>query len=89
MSLETYYKLQRLYLAPAVNRCWEREQLSLLKALGKEIAVGGDTRCDSPAHSAKYGTYHLVELNLNKVLAVELVQVNVFQVICSVFQMTI
>lgn len=90
MSRETYYKLQRLYLAPAVNRCWEREQLSLLKALqGKEIAVGGDARCDSPGHSAKYGTYHLVELNLNEVLAVELVQVNVFQVICSVFQMII
>ena len=77
MSLKTYYKLQRLYLAPAVNRCWENEQVSLLKSLeSKSIDVGGDARCDSPGHSAKYGTYHLVELNLNKVLAVELVQVN-------------
>ena len=86
MLLETYCKLQRLYLSPAVNRCWEREQLSLH---GNEIAVGGDARCDSPGHSAKYGTYHLVELDLNKVLAVEVVQVIVFQVICSVFQMII
>ena len=76
MSLRTYYKIQKFYLAPAVNRCWENEQSSLLKSLqGKSIAVGGDARCDSPGHSAKYGTYHLVELNLNKVLAVELVQV--------------
>ena len=80
MSLKTYYKLQRLYLAPAVNRCWENEQHSLLKSLqGRSINVGGDARCDSPGHSAKYGTYHLVELNLNKVLAVELVQVNIRQ----------
>ena len=76
MSLKTYYKIQRVYLAPVVNRCWENEQLFLLTSLkGKAIDLGGDARCDSPGHSAKYGTYHLVELNLNKVLAVELVQV--------------
>lgn len=77
MSLKTYCKLQRLNLAPAVNRCGENEQLCLLKSLqGKSINVGGNARCDSPGHSAKYGTYHSVELTLNKVLAVELVQVN-------------
>ena len=76
MSLKTYYKIQRVYLAPAVKRCWENEQLSLLTSLqGKAIDLGGDARCDSPGHSAKYGTYHLVELNLNKVLAVVLGQV--------------
>ena len=78
MSLRTYYKIQRVYLAPAVNRCWENEQLSLLQSLqGKAIALGGDGRCDSPGHSAKYGAYHLVELDLNKVLVVELVQVSI------------
>ena len=78
MSLRTYYKIQRVYLAPAVNRCWENEQLSLLQSLqGKAIALGGDGRCDSPRHSAKYGAYHLVELDLNKVLVVELVQVSI------------
>lgn len=79
MSLRTYYKIQRVYLAPAVNRCWENEQLSLLQSLqqGKAIAFGGDGRCDSPGHSAKHGAYHLVELDLNKVLVVELVQVSI------------
>ncbi|KAK2555213.1 hypothetical protein P5673_023192 [Acropora cervicornis] len=73
---KTYCKIQRVYLAPVVSRCWENEQLFLLTSLkGKAIDLGGDARCDSPGHSAKYGTYHLVELNLNKVLAVELVQV--------------
>ena len=66
MSLKTYYIIQRVCLAPAVNRCWENEQLSLLTSLqGKAIALRGDARCDSPGHSAKYGTCHLVELNLN------------------------
>ena len=69
MSLRTYYKIQRVYLAPLVNR------YSHLRSLqGEAIALGGDARCDSPGHSPKYGTYHLVELNLNTVLAVELMQ---------------
>ena len=71
------YKLQRLYVVPAVNRCWENKQLCLLKSLqGKSSNVGGDARCDSPGHSANYGTrHHLLDLTLNKVLTVELVQV--------------
>ena len=76
MSLKTYYKIKRVHFAPAVNRCWGNEQRFLLTSLqAKAIDLGRDARCDSPGHSAKYGTYHLVELNLNKVLAVELVQV--------------
>ena len=77
MSMRTYIYIQKLYLIPAVNHVWEGEQQSLLAELhGKAVDVGGDARCDSPGHSAKYGTYHLVELNSNKVLTVELVQVN-------------
>lgn len=49
---------------------------SLFRA-NKAIALRGDGRCDSPGHSAKYGAYHLVELDLNKVLVVELVQVSI------------
>ena len=31
---------------------------------------------DSPGHSAKYGTYTMMELRLGKVIDVQLVQVN-------------
>lgn len=56
ISLRTYYNIQQLYLNPAVNSVWDREQLSLLTAFqGKVIDVGGDARCDSPGHCAKYG----------------------------------
>ena len=38
------------------------------------LLIGGDTRCDSMGHSAKYGAYITVECN--KVLNIELVQSN-------------
>ena len=40
-----------------------------------EVVAGGDGRCDSPGHSAKYGTYSIVYTNTYKVIDVSLVQV--------------
>ena len=40
------------------------------------MQVGGDGRADSPGHSAKYGTYSLIELSCNNIVDFELVQVN-------------
>lgn len=40
-----------------------------------EVIVGGDGRCDSPGHSAKYGTYSLMDAEQNKILDSQLVQV--------------
>ena len=37
--------------------------------------VGGDGRCDSPGHCAKYGTYSLLELSCNRIIDFKLVQV--------------
>ncbi|KAL9951461.1 hypothetical protein ACROYT_G044124 [Oculina patagonica] len=77
ISLRAYFYLQKLYLIPAVNSVWNGEQQSLLTSFqGKVLDVGGDARCDSPGHCAKYGAYHLVELSSKKVLTVELVQSN-------------
>ena len=39
------------------------------------LILGGDGRNDSPGHSAKYGSYTLMESRINKVIHVELVQV--------------
>lgn len=76
ISIRTYNLMQRLYLVPSVISVWERHQQSLFQELkGKELVLGGDARCDSPGHSAKYGTYHLVELTSRKVVCMELVQV--------------
>ena len=40
-----------------------------------EVVEGGDGRCDSPGHSAKYGTYSIVNTASSKVLDFSLVQV--------------
>ena len=39
------------------------------------MVAGGDGRCDSPGHSAKYGTYSIVDTVSSKVLDFSLVQV--------------
>ena len=31
------------------------------------LAIGGDGRADSPGHSAKYGSYGIIDLSTNKV----------------------
>ena len=38
-----------------------------------EVVEGGDGRCDSPGHSAKYGTYSIVNTASSKVLDFSLV----------------
>lgn len=40
------------------------------------LDLAGDGRSDSPGHSAKYGGYNIIEQRLNKVLDIQLVQVN-------------
>lgn len=48
---------------------------SSLLCEGRDVKVGGDARCCSPGHSAKYGSYSLMDLESGMILAVELVQV--------------
>ena len=66
---------------------WERQQKALLdklRASNRALVLGGDGRCGSPGHSAKYGTYSLIELTCNKVVDYKLVQVGVNQfVLCE------
>ena len=42
---------------------------------GRGLIIGGDGRADSPGHSAKYGSYTVMELEMGVVLDVQLVQV--------------
>ena len=74
----TFYYHQKRYLGPAAISVWEAKQSMLLsqcKATGKALTIGGDGRADSPGHSAKYGSYGIIDLATNKVIHVELVQV--------------
>ncbi|XP_068760318.1 uncharacterized protein [Montipora capricornis] len=79
IGYSTFMKHQKKYLHAAVERTYREQQSSLLdsiKAEGKELILGGDGRCDSPGHSAKYGSYSLMDLEQNKILDSQLVQSN-------------
>ncbi|KAK7904172.1 hypothetical protein WMY93_016779 [Mugilogobius chulae] len=68
----------RLFLEPAIYHKWTTDQQLFLEELKKKdkIAVGGDMRADSPGHSAKFGSYTLMELESEKILDIQLVQSN-------------
>lgn len=75
-SERTFYFHQNKYLAPAIVSVWEESQSKMLSQIrGTPLSIGGDGRADSPGHSAKYGSYGIVDLNTNKVLHIQLVQV--------------
>ncbi|XP_065895298.1 uncharacterized protein [Dysidea avara] len=74
-----YYIHQKEYLEPAVISVWDTKQAELLaqcRASGNPLTIGGDGRADSPGHSAKYGSYGIIDLSSNKVIHLELVQSN-------------
>ena len=79
ISDRTFYYHQNRYLEPSiVSVCGDKQSrlLTQCKAQGTSLSIGGDGRADSPGHSAKYGSYGVIDLNTNKVLHIELVQVN-------------
>jgi hypothetical protein len=77
-SARTYMRIQAAYLIPAVKETWDAHQSELIAtAQGKRLTLGGDARCDSPGYSAKYSSYSLMDLEKNKVLDVQLIQVNI------------
>lgn len=57
---------------------WTDEQVKLLEnAQGSPVKLAGDGRADSPGFSAKYGTYSLLDVERNKILHFEVVQVRI------------
>ncbi|XP_057206770.1 uncharacterized protein LOC130564597 [Triplophysa rosa] len=74
----TFRKHASMYLEPAVIYTWKKEQEELLQqlSLGDKVIVGGDMRADSPGHSAKYGSYTIMDLKSNIILDIQLVQSN-------------
>ncbi|KAL3873816.1 hypothetical protein ACJMK2_028655 [Sinanodonta woodiana] len=79
IHLSTFMTHQRVLLTPTINKVWKAHQdrvFGELQSLHQPIAIAGDGRCDSPGHSAMFGAYSVLEVNLGKVLDIELVQSN-------------
>ena len=86
ITRKTFFRHQNSYLQPAVDLVWGRHRKDLLDKLRQSkdgLTLGGDGRADSPGHSAKYGSYTLLELNCNKVVDFQLVQVSSTFIIVS------
>ena len=67
-----FYNHQKTY---AVVSVWESHLTKLLaqcRSCGTALSIGGDRRADSPRHSAKYGSYSLIDLDSNKIIHVGL-----------------
>lgn len=75
---ETFQRHARAFIEPAVIHHWKTTQDVNLQSLSQEekVIVGGDMRADSPAHSAKYGSYATMDLRTNTVVDIQLVQSN-------------
>ena len=78
ISEGTYYIHQAKFLQPSIFTVWDKHQANLFKQLRQEkrpLVIGGDGRADSPGHSAKFGSYTIMELKKKVVIDLELVQV--------------
>ena len=79
IAYRTFNFIQSHYLIPAVFHVWNSEQQLIFENLrisGEKVILGGDGRCDSPGHSAKYGSYSVIDLEHSKVLDMQLIQSN-------------
>jgi len=76
ISLSTFFRHQKQFLLRTISNVWQEEEDMLIKSLkNKELVLGGDGRNDSMGHSAKYGSYTLMEMDENKIINIQLVQV--------------
>ena len=76
MTSRTYHRMQRAFLVPAIDNLWRWTQAEVWRQLqGEELRVAGDARCCSPGHTAKYGSYTLMDATSGYVLDVQLIQV--------------
>ena len=77
VSCTSYYKTQKKFLLPVVDKKWKSCQKEIINELKKEdhVDICGDGRCDSPGHSVKYGTYTVIDESTKKVVEFNVVQV--------------
>ena len=78
ISESVFYDTQQRFLFPVLNQAWKNEQEIVRQELVNKGAINlnGDGRCDSPGHSAKYGTYTLMDNDSGKVVVFSVVQVS-------------
>lgn len=74
----TFEQHARKYIEPAIVHRWNEEQDSMFFNLIQQetLILCGDMRAHSTGHSAKYGSYTMMDLKRNTVVDIQLVQSN-------------
>ncbi|KAK7150844.1 hypothetical protein R3I93_011943 [Phoxinus phoxinus] len=75
----TFRRLARRFVEPAVVYRWRTMQDGALEQLIRQqqnVILAGHMRPDSPGHSAKYGSYTMMDLRKNMIIDLQLVQRN-------------
>ncbi len=78
-SYSSYMHHQKDILAPVILSMWKKNQNKELREISwkkKKVKAGSDACNDSPGHIDKFGSFRLMELETNKILVVQLVQVS-------------
>lgn len=75
---DTFRRHARTYIEPAIIHTWKTVQDSMMEQLSQQesVILGGDLRADSPGHSAKFGSYSMMDLRSNTIIDIQLVQSN-------------
>lgn len=74
LSHSTYFRIQRLYLLPAVDEWWGWIRSQLMDEFrDQDVLVSGDGQCDSPGFNAKNLCYFVMEVSSDYIIHVEIV----------------
>jgi len=78
ISSSTFYRHIQQFVQPTILSVWNSHQQQLVSCMAQRsgsLILGGDMRADSPGHSAKYGSYTMMDLTGNRVVDISLIQV--------------
>ena len=74
VSKSLYFRIQRVYLLPAVDEWWGWMRGQLMDEFrGQEVVCSGDGQCDSPDFSAKNLCYFIMEVSSKYIFQVQIV----------------
>lgn len=79
ISYSAYMKHQVTFIKPTIPKVWNQKQQKYFneaRRIGEPLCIDGNGRCDSMGHSAKSGSYSVIDLESGIIIDVQLVQSN-------------
>ncbi|KAK3086012.1 hypothetical protein FSP39_012145 [Pinctada imbricata] len=78
ITSRTYFNHQQAILYPSILGVWrvyQSKYFQTIRSNNMPICIGGDGRCDTPGHSAKYCSYTILDVNYMVVADIQRIQV--------------